>query len=95
MVQIVIDNATNYKLVGHKLCERYTSITWFPCATYCLNLVLKCVLEFEYVNFWCKTYCLNLVLKGVLEFEYVKFLVTLACRVLIFICNHKWPLNWL
>ncbi|KAL7606646.1 hypothetical protein Lser_V15G14972 [Lactuca serriola] len=50
VVQMVTDNAANYKLAGTKLCERYSSITWSPCATHCLNLVLKDLSEMDNVK---------------------------------------------
>ncbi|XP_052622250.1 uncharacterized protein LOC111876721 [Lactuca sativa] len=50
VVQMVTNNAANYKLAGTKLCERYPSITWSPCATHCLNLVLKDLLELDNVK---------------------------------------------
>ncbi|XP_023755327.1 uncharacterized protein LOC111903806 [Lactuca sativa] len=50
VVRIVTDNAANYKLAGNMLCERHTPITWSPCATRCLNLVLKDVLELDIVK---------------------------------------------
>ncbi|XP_052622341.1 uncharacterized protein LOC128127706 [Lactuca sativa] len=50
VVQIVTDNAANYKLAGNMLCERYTFITWSPCAAHCLNLVLNDVSELDNVQ---------------------------------------------
>ena len=50
VVQLVTDNAANYKLAGTKLCEKYPSITWSPCAAHCLNLVLKDVSELDNVK---------------------------------------------
>ncbi|KAL4561520.1 hypothetical protein LXL04_033687 [Taraxacum kok-saghyz] len=50
VVHIVTDNAANYKLAGNKLCERYKSITWSPCAAHCLNLVLKDISELDNVK---------------------------------------------
>ncbi|KAJ9546639.1 hypothetical protein OSB04_019182 [Centaurea solstitialis] len=50
VVQMVTDNAANYKLAGSYLCKRYTSITWSPCAAHCLNLVLKDVSELDKVK---------------------------------------------
>ncbi|GKB41699.1 hypothetical protein Tco_0886641 [Tanacetum coccineum] len=41
VVQMVFDNGANYKAAGTLLSERYPTITWPPCATHCLNLVLK------------------------------------------------------
>ncbi|XP_052622528.1 uncharacterized protein LOC111921122 [Lactuca sativa] len=49
-VQMVTDNVANYKLVSTKLCERYPSITWSPCAAHCLNLVLKDLSELDNVK---------------------------------------------
>lgn len=50
VVQVITDNAANYKRAGNKLCERYTSITWSPCAAHCLNLILKDVSELDNVK---------------------------------------------
>ncbi|KAJ9538447.1 hypothetical protein OSB04_031180 [Centaurea solstitialis] len=50
VVQMVTDNASNYKLAGSYLCERYTSITWSPCAAHCLNLVLNDVSELDNIK---------------------------------------------
>ncbi|XP_076887345.1 uncharacterized protein LOC143537463 [Bidens hawaiensis] len=49
VVQIVTDNAANYKCAGQMLCQKYRSITWTPCAAHCLNLALKDVSELENV----------------------------------------------
>ncbi|KAJ0447335.1 putative HAT dimerization domain, ribonuclease H-like superfamily [Helianthus annuus] len=49
VVQIVTDNAANYKKAGKLLCARHSSITWTPCAAHCLNLVLKDISELENV----------------------------------------------
>ncbi|XP_076890552.1 uncharacterized protein LOC143541669 [Bidens hawaiensis] len=49
VVQIVTDNAANYKLAGKMLCDRYHSVTWTPCVAHCLNLVLKDVSELDNV----------------------------------------------
>ncbi|KAC9430404.1 hypothetical protein E3N88_45859 [Mikania micrantha] len=50
VVQLVTDNAANYKKAGKLLCERYPSITWTPCAAHSLNLVLKDVSELDNVE---------------------------------------------
>nr|KAJ0195147.1 hypothetical protein LSAT_V11C700368930 [Lactuca sativa] len=50
VVQIVTDNAANYKLAGSNLCERYPSITWSPCESHSLNLILKDVSELHNVK---------------------------------------------
>ncbi|XP_076885616.1 uncharacterized protein LOC143535173 [Bidens hawaiensis] len=49
VVQIVTDNAANYKCVGQMLCKKYCSITWTPCVAPCLNLALKDVSELDNV----------------------------------------------
>ncbi|KAL7582576.1 hypothetical protein Lser_V15G44376 [Lactuca serriola] len=41
MVQMVTDNAANYKLSGTNLCERYPYITWSPYAAHCINIPLN------------------------------------------------------
>ncbi|KAJ0511839.1 putative ribonuclease H-like superfamily [Helianthus annuus] len=50
VVQIVTDNAANYKAAGKMLCAKYPSVTWTPCAAHCLNLWLKDVSELENVS---------------------------------------------
>ncbi|XP_035837154.1 uncharacterized protein LOC110930875 [Helianthus annuus] len=37
------------KAAGKMLCAKYPSVTWTPCATHCLNLLLKDVSELENV----------------------------------------------
>ncbi|KAK8916390.1 hypothetical protein KSP39_PZI022795 [Platanthera zijinensis] len=41
IVQIVTNNAANYKEAGALLHEKYVNIYWSPCAAHCLNLILK------------------------------------------------------
>ncbi|XP_052625614.1 uncharacterized protein LOC128132732 [Lactuca sativa] len=41
------------------------------------------------------THCMNLIMKDMPEMHEVADLVTLASRVIVFVYNHKWPLNWL
>ncbi|PKU65066.1 hypothetical protein MA16_Dca004681 [Dendrobium catenatum] len=41
VVQLVTDNAANYKKAGELLHERFNSIYWSPCFAHCLNLILK------------------------------------------------------
>nr|XP_043639154.1 uncharacterized protein LOC122610225 [Erigeron canadensis] len=50
VVQIVTDNAANYKRAGELLCEKYPSMTWSPCAAHCVNLIMKDVSELENVK---------------------------------------------
>lgn len=41
IVQVVTDNAANCKLAGHLLELEFKHVFWTPCATHCLNLLLK------------------------------------------------------
>ncbi|KAK8921641.1 hypothetical protein KSP39_PZI020191 [Platanthera zijinensis] len=41
VVQLVTDNAANYKKAGALLHARYGNIYWSPCAAHCINLILK------------------------------------------------------
>jgi len=41
VVQVVIDNAANYKAVGQLLIEKRKSLFWTPCAAHCIDLILK------------------------------------------------------
>ncbi|GAV60136.1 DUF659 domain-containing protein [Cephalotus follicularis] len=49
IVHIVTDNGPNYKVARRTLCEKYETITWSPCATYCLNLILKDMTEMDQI----------------------------------------------
>lgn len=41
IVQIVTDNAENYKVVGVMLMEKRKKLYWTPCATHCIDLMLE------------------------------------------------------
>ena len=41
MVQIVTDNAANYKAAGQKLMEKRKHLYWTPCAAHCIDLMLE------------------------------------------------------
>ncbi|KAK4387221.1 hypothetical protein Sango_2592700 [Sesamum angolense] len=41
VIHLVTDNATNYKVAGRLLSEKYPTICWSPCAAHCVNLILK------------------------------------------------------
>ncbi|PKU72752.1 uncharacterized protein LOC114580380 [Dendrobium catenatum] len=41
IVQLVTDNAANYKKAGELLHERFGNICWSPCSAHCLNLILR------------------------------------------------------
>lgn len=41
VVQVVTDNASNCKLAGEHVSEKYPDIYWTPCAAHCLDLLLE------------------------------------------------------
>ncbi|KAI0511649.1 hypothetical protein KFK09_012279 [Dendrobium nobile] len=41
IVQLVTDNAANYKKAGELLKARFNNIYWSPCGAHCLNFILK------------------------------------------------------
>ncbi|XP_059670853.1 uncharacterized protein LOC132316389 [Cornus florida] len=41
VVQVVTDNASNYKLAGEMLMEKRKKLFWTPCAAHCIDLMLK------------------------------------------------------
>ena len=41
VIQIVTDNAANYKAVGELLMQKRKNLYWTPCATHCIFLMLK------------------------------------------------------
>lgn len=41
VVQVVTDNAANYKAVGEILMRKRNKLYWTPCAAHCLNLMLE------------------------------------------------------
>ncbi|KAK8935149.1 hypothetical protein KSP39_PZI013556 [Platanthera zijinensis] len=50
IVQIVTDNAANYKKAGALLHEKFANIYWSPCAAHCLNLILKEICSLSHVK---------------------------------------------
>ncbi|GAV79120.1 LOW QUALITY PROTEIN: zf-BED domain-containing protein/DUF659 domain-containing protein/Dimer_Tnp_hAT domain-containing protein, partial [Cephalotus follicularis] len=41
VVQVVTDNAANYKLAGEYLMEKRKHLFWTPCAAHCIDLILE------------------------------------------------------
>ncbi|XP_043710293.1 uncharacterized protein LOC122659222 [Telopea speciosissima] len=41
VIQVVTDNASNYKLAGKMLMENRRKLYWTPCAAHCLDLMLE------------------------------------------------------
>ena len=41
VVQVITDNAANYKAAGHLLMEKRKNLYWTPCAAHCIDLILE------------------------------------------------------
>ena len=41
VIQVITDNAANYKAAGEKLMEKRKSLYWTPCAAHCIDLILE------------------------------------------------------
>lgn len=41
VVQVVTDNAANYKAAGEMLMEKRKRLYWTPCAAHCIDLMLE------------------------------------------------------
>ena len=50
IVHMVTNNASNYVSIGKLLCEKYKTISWSPCASHCLNLVLQDIGDMPHVE---------------------------------------------
>lgn len=40
-MQVVTDNAANYKVVGEMLMEKMKRLYWTPCDAHCIDLMLE------------------------------------------------------
>ena len=49
VVHVVIDNATNYVVVGRLISQKYKHNNWSPCATHYLNLIFKDISKVDHV----------------------------------------------
>ncbi|XP_031282565.1 uncharacterized protein LOC116141174 [Pistacia vera] len=49
IVHLVTYNGANYKAAGKMLFEKYSSITWSPCAAHCIDLMLKDIAEMSHI----------------------------------------------
>ena len=49
VVQMVIDNATNYMVVGRLISEKYKHINWSPCVAHYLNLIFKDICKLDHI----------------------------------------------
>jgi hypothetical protein len=81
MVQIITNNATNYVIVGRLLMKRYHSLFWNPCATHCIDLMLKDM---------GKT---SLMLKDMVKTSFIKEVIDQARSIPKFIYNHTFVLS--
>jgi len=41
VLQVVTDNAANYKVVGEMLIEKRKGLYWIPCAAHCIDFILE------------------------------------------------------
>jgi hypothetical protein len=41
VIQVVTDNAANYKATSEMLMQKWTKLYWTPCAAHCLDLMLE------------------------------------------------------
>uniref|UniRef100_A0A803N0I5 Uncharacterized protein n=1 Tax=Chenopodium quinoa TaxID=63459 RepID=A0A803N0I5_CHEQI len=76
VVQIVTDNAANYKAAGGKIEERFPHIFWTPCAVHCVNLAIKAICE------------PNEKSSHYEECKWIKDLVSQVNEINVFITNH-------
>ncbi|XLU41322.1 hypothetical protein S245_036136, partial [Arachis hypogaea] len=49
IVHVVTDNAANYVYAGKLIHEKYPNIFWSPCATHCINLILKDIASLPHI----------------------------------------------
>jgi len=47
---VTVDNAFNCKAMGDLIMRDYPSIVWTPCATHCLDLVIKDIAKLLWVK---------------------------------------------
>jgi hypothetical protein len=50
VVQVIIDNGSNYKKACRYLTNEYLHIAWQSCLTHTINLMLKTIGEFLYIE---------------------------------------------
>ncbi|XP_068336462.1 uncharacterized protein [Pyrus communis] len=50
VVQVIFDNASNYKNVGAKLMERKEKVWWTPCAAHCIDLMLEDIFKMTWFD---------------------------------------------
>ena len=50
MVQVITDNASNCRHMGHLLEAEFPSIVWTPCASHCLDLLMEDIGKLRWVK---------------------------------------------
>jgi hypothetical protein len=50
VVQVIMDNATNYVVVGRMLMQRYPTLFWTPCVAHCIDLILEDMRKIPYIR---------------------------------------------
>ena len=50
VVQVIIDNASNYALAGKIHESKYRTIFWTPCVAHCIDLMLEDIDKAKWVN---------------------------------------------
>ena len=50
VVQVIMDNPTNYVAAGRLLCAKDPTIFWTPCAAHCIDLMLEDIGKLEWVQ---------------------------------------------
>ncbi|XP_010256843.1 PREDICTED: uncharacterized protein LOC104597134 [Nelumbo nucifera] len=50
VLQVITDSSEHYVVAGKKLTETYPTMYWTPCSARCVDLMLKDISEFEWIN---------------------------------------------
>ncbi|XP_011625617.1 uncharacterized protein LOC18440293 [Amborella trichopoda] len=77
VIQVVTDNAANYRIAGLLLIERRPNLYWTACAAYCINLMLKEIRKLKRVK-----YCIlrsKLILRVIYNHTYLHALMREHC----------------
>lgn len=49
-IQMITDNGANCEAAGRKITKKYIVIYWPPCATHCINLIMKDIVEMSTIQ---------------------------------------------
>ncbi len=50
VVRVIIDNASNCKLMGSMITEEFPNIVWSPCVAHCLDLMVEDIGKLNWVK---------------------------------------------